>query len=84
MAVKHGATIVRIGTATFNHRTVTSEGDSSIAQTYSAYYSAEPNKSKYGYFIESKGKKAGKCNPKVLFDNGIERKTYTLSLLVEN
>ena len=64
--------------------TVTSEGDSSIAQTYSAYYSAEPNKSKYGYFIESKGKKAGKCNPKVLFDNGIERKTYTLSLLVEN
>ena len=64
--------------------TVTSQGDSSIANTFVTRYSDEPKKSQFGWHIESIGKKVGTVHPKILFDNGIERKTYTLDFIVKS
>jgi len=64
--------------------TVTSQGDASIAQTSVARWSSDPDKSKYGWFVESQGKKVGTVHPTILFDNGIERKTYTLDFIVKS
>ena len=60
--------------------TVTSQGDSSIALTG---INSEPN-NQYGYYVCSLGKKAGTVHPTILFDNGIERKTYTLNFQVNS
>ena len=64
--------------------TVTSQGDASIAQTSVSRWASEPKKSEYGWFVQSRGKKAGTVHPTILFDNGIERKTYTLDFIVKS